>query len=718
MAAIALCSAYADDGKYTYHDIVKIQNMERTVAGLRSMNDGKTYTVLDNGAVVKYSYATGESLATLVTPEDIGKSPDRVAGYSLSPAEDKILFRLDSKPLYRRSTYSHYVVYDMVSHELTPVHESDSLRYAVFSPDGRNVAFVLRNDIYVKDIDSGETLRVTHDGEPNSIINGLPDWVYEEEWLIDDALRWSPDGNRIAFLRLDESKVREYTISYYAPTEEGDKITDPLYPRTFTYKYPVAGGHNSVASLHVYDMRDGSTSKIDTGNDEGIYLPFFDWTPDGKLYFMRINRHQNHLEVFTDNCAGDRKLIYDERSDKYISDISMKTISFLSDGHRFIVKNETRTGFSHLYMYDTDKGFLYPITEGEWEVRDIVCVTDKRVWFLSNETSPVRNNLYSVATTGRGKRRLTDGEGTYRIAAGKGCEYYISYFSNSATPTTITLHDGRGRLIRVLEDNAELKAHIASHGFPVREFFTFPIEHEGKELLLNAYIMKPEGFDPSRRYPILFTQYSGPSSQEVLDTWFPHWEEALVKNGYIVVCMDPRGTGGRGEWFKKLTYGRMGLLEAEDHLALARHMATLPYVDSTRMGIYGWSYGGFTSLNCVLRSGTLFRTAISVAPVTSWRYYDSVYTERVNGLPQENPEGYDLPSPIFHADGLECRLLLMHGSADDNVHPQNTYKMAYELVKAGKQFDMMIFTDDDHSMRPGGMVAIRQKMLDYCLENL
>ena len=602
LAAVA-CTAYGASPQFTYADIAAGKFAQRTVAGLRSMADGEHYTVLDSGRVVVFSYASGDREGVLASPEDIGAAWQRIADYRLSPAEDKVLFRLDGKPLYRRSAYSSYVVYDTESGEAAPLHESDSLRYAVFSPDGERVAFVLRNNIYVKELATGRETAVTTDGVPNHIINGMPDWVYEEEWGLEDALRWSPDGEKLAFLRFDESGVRDYSLDLYGPdgnTPEDD-VTAPRYPRRFTYKYPMAGEANSAVSLHVYDLASGRTTHVDVGPERDQYLPFFGWTPAGALCFYRINRLQNHLEVFVDDLKGTRKMIYEERSDKYIDNIGMETVTFLSDGDRFIVKNETRTGFSHLYMYSMERGFLYPLTEGEWEVRSLVCATDERVWFLSNETSPLRNNLYVVGTNGKGKRRLTKGEGTYAIAPSEGCKYYISYFSNSSTPNTVTLHDSRGRLLRTLEDNAELKEYIASVGYPVREFFTFPVTHEGRRIELNCYIVKPADFDPGGSYPVLFTQYSGPASQQVLDRWFVDWEDALVQQGYLVVCMDPRGTGGRGEWFKKLTYGQMGLLETEDQIALARYVAGLPYVDASRIGIYGWSYGGFMSLNCILK---------------------------------------------------------------------------------------------------------------------
>lgn len=559
LAAVA-CTAYGASPQFTYADIAAGKFAQRTVAGLRSMADGEHYTVLDSGRVVVFSYASGDREGVLASPEDIGAAWQRIADYRLSPAEDKVLFRLDGKPLYRRSAYSSYVVYDTESGEAAPLHESDSLRYAVFSPDGERVAFVLRNNIYVKELATGRETAVTTDGVPNHIINGMPDWVYEEEWGLEDALRWSPDGEKLAFLRFDESGVRDYSLDLYGPdgSTPEDDVTTPRYPRRFTYKYPMAGEANSAVSLHVYDLASGRTTHVDVGPERDQYLPFFGWTPAGALCFYRINRLQNHLEVFVDDLKGTRKMIYEERSDKYIDNIGMGTVTFLSDGDRFIVKNETRTGFSHLYMYSMERGFLYPLTEGEWEVRSLVCATDERVWFLSNETSPLRNNLYVVGTNGKGKRRLTKGEGTYAIAPSEGCKYYISYFSNSSTPNTVTLHDSRGRLLRTLEDNAELKEYIASVGYPVREFFTFPVTHEGRRIELNCYIVKPADFDPGGSYPVLFTQYSGPASQQVLDRWFVDWEDALVQQGYLVVCMDRavRAVGANGS--RNLPTGRWG----------------------------------------------------------------------------------------------------------------------------------------------------------------
>lgn len=720
--ALLTCSAFASGvGVALPNSAAEGMPQSKGINRAVSMADGAHYTILDEGRVVSYSYATGNQKQVLATAEGLGIDKERITSYELSGDEKKVLFTIDSKPLYRHSAYSGYTIYDIAQKTSVQLSPSDSLRYAVFSPDGSKVAFVQNNNIFVKDMKTGAESRATSDGELNHIINGMPDWVYEEEWGLVNALRWSPDGTRIAYLRFDESKVKDYSIDFYgSDSSESDAgLAAPLYPRRFTYKYPVAGETNSTVSLHVYNLTDGKSSKVDTGAEIDQYVPFFGWTPAGDLYFYRINRKQNHLEVFLTDQRGEApRKIYEEHSDKYIDNIGMHTITFLADSQRFIVRNETATGYSHLYMYSTKDGFLYPITAGEWEVRDVVYATDKAIWFLSNETSPLRNNLYVVGVDGKSKKRLTTQEGIYRITPSKGFKYYISYFSNSTTPNTVTLHAGNGKMIRMLDDSAVSKQLAVAEGFPVKEFFTFPVDCDGRTVELNCYILKPADFDPAKSYPVLFTQYSGPGSQQVLDRWSVDWEYDLAKKGYLVVCMDPRGTGGRGEWFKKLTYGQMGLLETEDQIAFAKHIATLSFVDPARLGIYGWSYGGFMSLNCILKGADVFSMAISVAPVTSWRYYDSVYTERVNGLPQENPQGYDLPSPIYYANQLNGRLLLIHGSADDNVHPHNSYKMAQELVKAGKQFDMMIYTDDNHSMLPSGFQHIREKMVTYCLENL
>lgn len=716
LLAATVVSAQID----TYEKLLKLK--PKTVAGVRSTGDGEHYTVLAADAVVRYDYRTGRKADTLYSPSQGSGLPTAVSRYALSPDEKKILLGYDSKPLYRHSAYSRYAVWDIASRTLTPLGESDSIRYAVFSPTGNRVAYVWENDIYVYDLADGKRTRVTDDGAFNRTINGLPDWVYEEEFSLDNLLRWSPDGSRIAYVKSDESRVREFVISRFDRTTAADardttlrSSAMPYYTVPYSYKYPVAGEENSLVSLHVYDLASGKTVTVDTGREADRYLPYLGWTPGGDLYFFRLNRRQNHLELLLAAPNGTSRVVYEERSPRYIDLITPSTVTFLPDSKRFIVRNETESGFYHMYLYHVDEGLQHPITGGEWEVTGVAGVSGNTVWYLSTEGSPLRRNLYRIDLDGRNKKRLTPGEGTYSIAPGKDMKYYIAYFSNVSTPPVITLYDGRGRVVRTLEDNKELRAEVERVGLPRKRFFSFTAAG-GYDL--NGFMILPADFDSTRQYPVMMTQYSGPGSQQAADRWSLDWEDVLVQHGVIVACVDGRGTGFRGEAFKKQTYGQLGALETEDQIEAARWLAQRPFVDGGRIGIYGWSYGGFMALNCMLRGNDVFKVGISVAPVTSWRYYDSVYTERYNGLPQDNAAGYDDYSPVNHADSLKGKLLLMHGTADDNVHILNAYRMVRELNGAGKDFDLLVFPDDNHSMMPSGRNRIRQKMVDYVLENL
>ncbi len=702
MAACAIAQP-----KFSYDDIANGKFRQKRVMNMASTKSGEEYTVLKSDAILKYSYRTGVLTDTVCAFSALGDNVS-VDDYQFSPDEKKLLLKTEAKSLYRHSDYSRYLIYDCKTTAVVPLSASDSIRYAVFSPDGTMVAYALDNNIFVKFLADGTTRQVTFDGKFNHIINGMPDWVYEEEFALDNAMRWSPDSKQIAYVRTDESSVKEFSFARYQPGSESG------YASIYTYKYPVAGEENSVVELYTYSITDNRTTKIDTGAEKDMYIPYFEWTPDSRLYFFTLNRLQNHLAVtLCDN--GGQRTIYEENSEQYIDEIDPKTITFIGASGKFIARNETISGFYHLYLYDIDKGLVAPITSGDWDVSELVYADEKKAAYLSNEESRFGNNLYTIGINGKNKKRLTEEKGSYTIEPGEGFKYYIASFSNVSTPLRITLHDSQGKQARVLEDNSELKAYIDEINLPRKEFISF-ITPEGYELY--GYIIKPENFDASKRYPVLFSQYSGPSSREVVDSWSIGWEDVLVQNGYIVACFDPRGTGGRGEAFKKLTYGKMGLLETQDQISAARYMASLPYVDGSRIGIYGWSYGGFMALNCILKGADVFKMAISVAPVTSWRYYDSIYTERFNGLPQDNPQGYDEPSPIGYADNLKGKLLLIHGTADDNVHVLSSHLMAKKLVAAQKEFDMMIYTDTNHSMVPGGSTHIRKHMIEYCLKNL
>ncbi|MCM1150840.1 MAG: S9 family peptidase [Alistipes sp.] len=702
LAAGACCvSAQARD---EYAEIARLRSMNERIAGIRSMNDGEHYTVVEQGDIVRYRYADDTPGVKLLPP-----SADRpaISDYEFSPDETRILIASGRRPIYRHSYTSKYYLSDGRTLQLV-LPEAEAPRDASFSPDGSSILYSDRNDLYLYDIASGRTRRLTSDGEWNAVINGTADWVYEEEFGFTRAYAFSPDGTRVAYLRFDERAV---------PLMRMMRFDGKLYNEAFSFKYPKAGETNSTVQLFVVDLATGRSERIDTGPESDRYIPRIGFTPDGRLWYHRIDRRQDTFEVVLCEPHGAQRTIYEERAQQYVERVDDRTITFV-DKERFLVRQETHTGYMHLYLYGIRRGLIAQVTKGEWEVTEVVAATPKRVWFLSTETSPLRRNLYSATLDGKDKRRLTPDDGFYTIAPSAGMKYYISTFSSATTPNRIEIRTGDGRPVRTLATSAELQRELAATNRPAKEFFTFTTER-GDEL--NAYIVRPRDFDPSKRYPVLLTQYSGPGSQTVADRWSLDWEDALVDKGYVVVAADGRGTGFRGEAFKKQTYGRLGALEVEDQLSLARYMAAQPWIDPDRIGIYGWSFGGFMALSCALRGHGLFRMAIAVAPVTSWRFYDTIYTEIYNNLPQYNAAGYDDNSPLRFArllDDSRTRLLLIHGTADDNVHFQNTAEMARELNRAGKRYDMMIYPDQNHSMMPDDTFNVRQKMIDYTLEHL
>ena len=687
-----------------YAEIARLKGLNQTVRGIRSMNDGEHYTVLAGNDIRRYAYATegpGESLLPSPTPNLA------ISDYTLSPDERSILIASGRHPIYRHSyTTSYSLIRD--GRVIPVLRDAEAPRDASFSPDGRSIVYSDRNDLYVYDIETQRTRRITDDGVWNEVINGTTDWVYEEEFGITRAYAFSPDGQKLAYLRFDESQV---------PLMEMMRFDGKLYNRAYSFKYPKAGEANSVVQLWIADLATGAKSRIDTGTETDQYIPRIGWTPDGRPWYYRLNRRQNTFEMVVCEPHGAQRTVYEERSQQYVERVDDRTVTFV-DRDRFLVRQESHTGYMHLYLYSLRRGLLGQVTKGAWEVTDVVGTDGKRVWYLSTETSPLRRNLYSVRLDGKDKQRLTQRDGYYTAAPSKGMKYFITTFSNAATPNLTEVRDAAGQWLRTLADSRELRAELMATDRPVKEFFTFVTERGDT---LNAYRILPRGFDPAKRYPVLLTQYSGPGSQQVADRWSMDWEDALAEKGYIVVCADGRGTGFRGEKFKKLTYGRLGALEVEDQLSTARYMAAQPWVDPDRIGIYGWSYGGFMALSCALKGHGLFRLAIAVAPVTSWRYYDTIYTEIYNNLPQFNAEGYDKYSPIHFAqmlDDKKTRLLIIHGTADDNVHFQNTVEMTRALNRAGKQYDMMVYPDQNHSMLPDATGHVRQKMIDYTLEHL
>lgn len=693
-----------------YDDIASGRLAAKSVSGLRPMRDGEHYTTLNRGQVLRWRYADGALVDTLFRmPEGF----PRVESYTMSDDESKVLLATGRVPIYRHSSLADYYVYDRPTGALRPLSPNGKQQEATLSPDGTKAAFVRDNDLYVVDLGSGGERRITHDGERGRIINGIPDWVYEEEYSFSRAYEWAPGSDAIAFCRFDESGVREYSMNTFRGR---------LYPENYDFKYPKAGETNSVVEVKVYRFDGDSTLTVDldSGRDStDIYVPRIEWAAAGggegpMLAVHWLNRLQNHYRLLLASpVTGASTVLYEERNPKYVERIDDRTVVFLPDGQGFVVKSE-RDGWMHLYRYDRQGRLLNRITEGEWEVTALYGIDSRsgRVYYQSTEGSPLRRRVYSIGLNGRGKRQLSPvgEEGTHDGVFGPGYRYWIDSFSDTRTPTTVTLRrTADGRTVRVLEENGALRRRIeAEYLLPLKEFFTFTTP-EG--VTLNGYWLKPADFDSTRRYPVLMTQYSGPGSQQVADRWGWSWEAALVREGILVACVDGRGTGFRGEEFRKCTYGNLGGLEVQDQIAAARYIGSLPYVDPARIGIYGWSFGGFMALNCILKGNDVFALAVAVAPVTSWRYYDTIYTELYNGLPQENAAGYDDNSPIFFADRLRGKLLLAHGTGDDNVHVQNSFEMIERLVKAGKSFEMAIYPDENH-----GMGSSRNHLLRRAIE--
>ncbi len=695
MVIVAIAATLTAKGSYT--DILKIRQANRGISALRSMNDGEHYTVLSKNAIIRTAYADKSKSDTLFT------APCAVAGYTLSADEQMVLLpkAASVKPIYRHSYTADY----MLMSGQQQLANFEAVRDMTFSPDGNNIAYSKGNNLYLYNIISKSTTAITNDGRWNKIINGTSDWVYEEEYGFTRAYAFSNDGKKIAYLRFDESAV---------PTFEMMRFDNTLYNHAYSFKYPKAGDKNSVVELYLYDIASQSRTKIDVGNNTDQYIFNVAWTPANKLYFYRVNRLQNNFEVVLCNEDGTQKVIYTESSPRYVERPNSSTITFI-DGDRFIVKEETSAGWMHLYLHSVSKGRLNAITSGRWEVVSLVGYDGKSIYYTSTERSPLERDLYAVRLNGKSRRLLTPEGGYNTIAPSAGMKYYVRTFSNSQTPNIITVNRADGTTIDTLADRR--KAVAAAGELQRKEYRQFITERGDT---LNYYIQLPKDYDPAKLYPVLLTQYSGPGSQSVANRWGADWEDALTRHGYIVACCDGRGTGYRGEQFKKCTYADLGRREYEDQISFARYLATLPYVDRSRIGIYGWSYGGFMALNCALHGEGLFKMAIAVAPVTSWRYYDTIYTEIYNGLPQDNAKGYDDNSPLSHAEKLSPRtqLLIIHGTADDNVHFQNSMEMCRRLNAAGKQYDMMVYPDQNHSMLPSCTTLVRQKMVDYTLDNL
>ena len=684
---------------------------ERSVRGLRSMKNGSNYTVLSSNGILKYSYRTGEMEEVLFSMDMLDQpAAGSMSGYEFSGDDKKILITTGRERIYRHSYRANYYVYDLETKSSIYISEKGKQQLGTFSPDGSKVAFVRDNNLYVFDLATRTERQLTFDGEYNKVINGAPDWVYEEEFAFSEGFEWSPDGKMIAYYRTDETRVRQYSMTTYGS----------LYTDLYTFKYPKAGEQNSLVSIHVYHLENGNDIIMDTGKETDQYIPRIKWTEvPGKLSIMRLNRLQNKFDLLmADAASGQSSVILSEENEYFIKEPSSDLVVYLSDGKHFVYRSE-KSGFLHYYLYDMDGNEIGPITQGDWDVIDFLGVDEKRgfLYYTSYEESSVRSNVYRIKTDGTRKEKISEKPGWNTAEFSSTFDYYIHTHSSATTPDYITLHNAKGKLISVMEDNARLKNNAKAYGLPEKELLTINLP-DGVEL--NAYMYKPKNFTEDGEYPLLMHVYGGPESQSVRDDWgTSSWYYLLLEKGYVIVCVDNRGTDGKGEAFRKSTYMQLGKLETEDQIAAAKYLGSLSYIDASRIGITGGSYGGYMTALCMTKGADVFKLGIAVSSVTNWRYYDTIYTERFMRTPQENPDGYDLNSPIHYADRLKGKFLLIHGMADDNVHFQNSVDFAEALIQAGKKFDMMFYPDQSHGIyKRGAGMHLRSLTTDYVLENL
>lgn len=705
--------AFSQDKKITLEDIwVTYTFYPVDIDELYSMNDGETYTQLNNGIMIEqFSFKSGKKVKEILNlntlPADAPK-PKSISSYEFSPEESIILISSDVERIYRHSQKAEHWIYDISSGKMSQLSGGGKQMLAEISPDGKKVAFVRDNNLFIKDLIKNEERQITTDGKWAEVINGAPDWVYEEEFSFSKAFEWSDDSRYLAYMKFDERRVKEFEMPMYGT----------LYPEQYRYKYPKAGEENSIVSLHVYNTETGNSSEIECGKENDQYIPRIKWTPiTNVLSFIRMNRLQNHLELmFADVSSGKVQKIIEEQDSCYIEITNNWTYS----GNNIIWYSD-RSGFNHLYLYDINGNLKSTITKGNYEVTDFYGFNEKTgvVYYASTEVNPTERNIYSVKTDGSGKTQMTPGKGINRTKFSKGYKYYINTYSNSSTPPEISLYSINGKLLRVMEDNADLKKKVAEYAFLKREYFTF---NTSDNTLLYGWMIKPPNFDEKKKYPVFMTVYGGPGAQETLNEWsyYDLWYNVIADKGYIVVCVDGRGTGGRGNEFKKVTYGQLGKYEAKDQYETVQYLKSKAWVDFSRIGIYGWSYGGYLSSLCLFAFPETFKMAIAVAPVANWRYYDSIYTERYNGLPQDNADGYDKNSPTNHVKKLKGKFLLCHGTADDNVHFQNSMELVTKLVEANKQFDCFFYPNSNHGIYTGRNTRYHlfTKMTQYIFDNL
>ena len=673
------------------------------IAGIASLKNGENYAVIESGGIAKYSYNTSQKEGNIVD--------GRFLSYEFSDDESKILLLKDSKSIYRHSFLGKFDVKDLKSGKVVAINNGEYVQEPQFSPDGAKVAFVADNNMFYQDLESGKITQITNDGKKNSIINGLADWVYEEEFGHARQFAWTKNSDALVFVRFDESNVREM----YIPIYKGQ-----LYPTEMRFKYPKAGEENSKVSAHLFRLDQGNVSNIDLSAFKNYYIPNVIQTAKAdEIVLITSQRTQNASDVLKVNTkTGAVKKLFTETDPKWIETDNV-TMEFLDD-NSFLWASE-RDGFKHLYWYDESGKLKKQVTKGKWEVLNYYGFNPKtKEAFIQTTQNGSINKVISKVNINSGKVEVISAkDGTNSANFSKNFHYFIENSSSAAQPSTYTLKDSSGKTVRELRNNKAQLEKLQADNCVVKEFMMIPNEVGDQ---MNAYIMKPKNFDSSKKYPVFMYQYSGPGSQSVANSWDQgngFWFNHLVQKGYIVVCVDGRGTGNRGTEYKKVTYKQLGKYEIEDQIAAAKWLGKQSYVDASRIGIFGWSFGGYMASLALTKGADVFKLGIAVAPVTNWRYYDSVYTERFMLTPQENPSGYDDNSPTTHAKLLKGKFLMIHGTADDNVHFQNALEFSEALIQNNKQFDFMAYPDKDHGISGGNTrPQLYKKMTDYILQNL
>ena len=724
--AIAVATATFAGDKFKLTDAMYGGYWPQTYAAIQPMADGEHFARMSNDRtmILKGSFKDGEIVDTIFNAATArGFDKKYIDGYTFSPDESRILLQTSTVGIYRNSFTAEHYIFSRKNNKVAPLSENGAQQVPKFSPDGTMIAFVRNNDIYlVKLLFDNSESRVTTDGAAGKIINGIPDWVNEEEFAFNCSYDFSADSKMLAYIKYDESEVMMYDMPMFIPTGTQNVAMDP-YCAPYSFKYPVAGAANSKISVHSYDIKSRKTRQLDVPLPEEGYIPRIKFTKDAStLAVLTLNRHQSVMDIFAVNpLSGISKRILREESDTYLNEQAYAGIEFL-DGH-FVLQSE-RSGYNHLYLYTTGGEFVRAITEGNYEVKEFYGWDKKKneFYYRSNEGSPLRDNIYKVNAKGK-KTQLTTDEGTNSAVFSSTMKYFINTFSNITTPHIVTTNDNSGKSIKTLIDNAALKEKLTKFDMPTKEFFTFTTT-DGVEL--NGWMVKPADFDTNKKYPVVMFQYSGPYSQQVNDSWNvgnygnAMFESYMAGEGFIMVCVDGRGTGGRGTEFGKCTYLNIGKYEPNDQVETAKYLGTLPYVDKANIGIWGWSFGGYNTIMSMSQNDAVFKAGVAVAAPTDWRFYDTVYTERYMRTPKENKEGYDNGSAVVNASKLNGKLLLIHGTADDNVHLRNMMRYTLALTQANKEFDMALYPDSNHSIYYGSNTRFHlfTRIAKFFIENL